>query len=79
LTEPEVNTTDEVVITVSEDLDSMKTLDIDISTVSSPDFWVLCGLVADRWNQDDVDIEALKVAASEICSCLYKPGPNRHQ
>jgi hypothetical protein len=72
-TDSGVNTADEIQITISEDVESMKTLDVEVSMVALPDFWVLCGLLGDQWDVEEVDIEALKHDASQSCFFLYPP------
>jgi hypothetical protein len=73
LTESRVNTSDEIEITINDEADQTRDLAIDIDAVSSPDFWVLCGLLASSWNEDEVEIEPLKIQASQICRYLYPP------
>jgi hypothetical protein len=73
LTDSSVNTSDEIQVTISNDVDSIKTLDVGVSMVKFPDFWILCGLIAEHWTDDEVDIDEFKMLASQICLPLYKP------
>lgn len=70
-TDTDANTTDE--ITVSDDLqeDDLEILDLDADEMSSTDFWILCTLLADRWDDEGVDVAEIKKTASQIASCLY--------
>ena len=77
LTDANTNTSDSIQITISSDVESTKTLDVDISMLPLPDFWVLCGLLAEKWDEEEVNIDELKRTASEMCICLYSPAPNK--
>jgi hypothetical protein len=70
-TDADVNTSDEIV--VSEDLkaDDLEILDLNADEMSTPDFWILCTLLAECWDEESVDVAELKEAASAIAACLY--------
>jgi hypothetical protein len=70
-TDAAVNTSDEIV--VSEDLkaDDLEILDLNADEMSTPDFWIFCALLAERWDEESVDVAGLKEAASDIAACLY--------
>ena len=70
-TDSETNTTDEVQVIDREDVEMLHTLDLDADLVSRADFWVLCCLLAERWDEDEVDVELLKGEASQVASVLY--------
>jgi hypothetical protein len=70
-TDADVNTTDE--ISVSDDLTEadLEILDLNADEMSTTDFWILCTLLADCWDDQSVDVAELKKTASQIASCLY--------
>ena len=39
--------------------------------ISTPDFWILCSLLAEGWDEESVDVAELKEAASALAACLY--------
>jgi hypothetical protein len=66
-----VNTSDSIQIIVSEESDIMKSLDLPIELLGSPDFWIFCLLLGQQWDLEEVDIEKIKIEASELASVLY--------
>jgi hypothetical protein len=66
-----VNTTDE--ISVSDDLTEadLEILDLNADEMSTTDFWILCTLLADCWDDESINVAELKTTASQIASCLY--------
>ena len=71
LTEATVNTSDSIQIIVSEESDIMKSLDLPIELLGRPDFWIFCLLLGQQWDLEEVDIEKIKIEASELASVLY--------
>lgn len=71
LTESNVNTSDSIQIIVSEESDIMKSLDLPIELLNTPDFWIFCLILGQLWDQEEVDIEMIKTEASELSSVLY--------
>ena len=71
LTEATVNTSDSIQIIVSEESGIMKSLDLPIELLGSPDFWIFCLLLGQQWDLEEVDIEKIKIEASELASVLY--------
>lgn len=70
-TDADVNTSDEIVVSDELKADDLEILDLDAAEMSTPDFWVLCALLANSWDQESVDVAELKETASRIAACLY--------
>jgi hypothetical protein len=70
-TEPATNTSDEVQVVEDLSADDLEVLDLSAEEMNTPDFWMLCALLAENWDADEVDLPALKERASEMVACLY--------
>jgi hypothetical protein len=71
MTEDKANTTDELQIIESEEAELLASLDLAADEVLRPDFWVLCQLLAENWDADEIDIESLKHDITIAVQPLY--------
>jgi hypothetical protein len=70
-TEPATNTSDEVQVVEDLSADDLEVLDLSADEMNTYDFWMLCALLAENWDADEVDLPALKEQASAMVACLY--------
>jgi hypothetical protein len=70
-TEPATNTSDEVQVVEDLSADDLEVLDLSVEEMNTHDFWMLCALLAENWDADEVDLPALKEQASAMVACLY--------
>jgi len=70
-TEPATNTSDEVQVVEDLSADDLEVLDLSAEEMNTHDFWMLCALLAENWDADEVNLPALKEQASALVACLY--------
>jgi hypothetical protein len=70
-TESATNTSDEVQVLEDPSADDLEVLDLSAEEMNSQDFWMLCALLAENWDSEEVDLPALKEQASAMVACLY--------
>lgn len=61
----------EVQLLEADDNDISGALDVEAGIVQSVDFWILCGFLARKWNDDEVDIEEVVQSAAALASFLH--------
>jgi len=71
VTEPAVNTSDEVQFTENLSVEDLEIMDLSADEMNTYDFWMLCALLAEHWDADEVDLAKLKEQASTLVECLY--------
>jgi len=70
-TESATNTSDDVQVAEDVSAEDLEVLDLSVEEMNTLDFWMLCALLAENWDADEVDLADLKVRASALVACLY--------
>ncbi len=70
-TESSANTTDDIQVAEDVALEDLEVLDLSVDEINTLDFWMLCALLADIWDEAQVDLSKLKTKASALVACLY--------
>ena len=52
--------------------EDLEVLDLSVEEMNTLDFWMLCALLAENWDADQVDLAGLKLRASALVTCLYQ-------
>ena len=71
LTEASSNTSDDVQFVDEISNEDLEVLDVSADEIETLDFWMLCALLAECWDADEVNIGELKRQASSLVESLY--------
>lgn len=71
-TESTTNTSDDIQVSDDISAEDLKVLDLSVEEMNTLDFWMLCALLAENWDADQVDLAGLKLRASTLVTCLYQ-------
>ena len=69
------STDGEIEVMENIEAEDLERSDVDIADINEVWFWLYAGLLADVWDEDEVDSDAMRVKAAEAASLLF-PNPD---